>query len=83
LEEPFPEKPSEEILTSVLEGGQDDCRVDSCNSTQDELDYATYPHLTSDTVEAKRNQAEDIKKRLLQARPKKIDLNQARAFQPL
>jgi len=70
LEKPFPEKPSEEILTSVLEGGQSEYRVDSCNLTQDKVDYEDYPHLTCDALEAKRNQAEDIKKRLLQAQTK-------------
>jgi hypothetical protein len=70
LEKPFPEKPSEEILTSVLQGGQSEYRVDSCNLTQDKVDYEDYPHLTCDALEAKRNQAEDIKKRLLQAQTK-------------
>jgi putative DNA primase/helicase len=32
-----------------------------------EVDYSTFPHLTSDTIEAKRNQAEKIKLRLLEA----------------
>lgn len=32
-----------------------------------EVDYSTFPHLTSDTIEAKRNQAERIKLRLLEA----------------
>jgi hypothetical protein len=70
LEKPFPEKPSEETLTSVLEGGQSDYRVDSCNLTQDKVDYEDYPHLTCDNIDAKRNQAEDIKERLLKAQTK-------------
>jgi putative DNA primase/helicase len=32
-----------------------------------EIDYSTFPHLTSDTVEAKRNQAQTIRQRLLAA----------------
>ena len=32
-----------------------------------EVDYSTFPHLTSDTIEAKRNQALKIKLRLLEA----------------
>ncbi|MBD2130079.1 DUF3854 domain-containing protein [Microcoleus sp. ZQ-A2] len=32
-----------------------------------EVDYSTFPHLTSDTIEAKRNQAEKIKQLLLEA----------------
>ncbi|HEY9905331.1 MAG TPA: primase-like DNA-binding domain-containing protein, partial [Candidatus Sericytochromatia bacterium] len=76
LEKPFLEKPPEETLTSVLEGGQSDCRVDSYKLTQskanccDDPDYTSYPHLTSDTLEAKRNQAENIKERLLKAQTK-------------
>jgi hypothetical protein len=70
LEKPFLEKPSEETLTSVLEGGQSDYRVDSCNLTQDKVDYEDYPHLTCDNIDAKRNQAEDIKERLLKAQTK-------------
>jgi hypothetical protein len=70
LEKPFLEKPSEETLTSVLEGGQDEYRVDSCNLTQDKVDYGNYSHLTCDNIDAKRNQAEDIKERLLKAQTK-------------
>jgi putative DNA primase/helicase len=32
-----------------------------------QIDYSTYPHLTCDTIEAKRNQAEKIKQQLLEA----------------
>ncbi len=32
-----------------------------------EIDYSTYPHLTCNTIEAKRNQAEKIKQQLLEA----------------
>jgi hypothetical protein len=32
-----------------------------------ELDYSTFPHLTCNTIEAKRNQSEKIKQRLLEA----------------
>lgn len=32
-----------------------------------EIDYSTFPHLTCDTIEAKRNQASKIKQRLLEA----------------
>jgi putative DNA primase/helicase len=32
-----------------------------------ETDYSSYPHLTCDTTEAKRNQAEKIKQQLLEA----------------
>jgi hypothetical protein len=70
LSEPFLEKPSEEIFISVLEGGQDEYKVDSCNLTQDKVDYEDYPHLTCDNIDAKRNQAEDIKERLLKAQTK-------------
>lgn len=35
-----------------------------------ETDYSTFPHLTCDTIEAKRNQANEIKRRLLEARNK-------------
>jgi hypothetical protein len=70
LEKPFSEKPSEETLTSVLEGGQSNYRVDSYNLTQDKVDYEDYPHLTCDNIDAKRNQAEDIKERLLKAQTK-------------
>jgi putative DNA primase/helicase len=34
------------------------------------VDYEDYPHLTCDNIDAKRNQAEDIKERLLQAQTK-------------
>jgi putative DNA primase/helicase len=44
--------------------------VDSCNLTQDKVDYEDYPHLTCDNIDAKRNQAEDIKERLLKAQTK-------------
>jgi hypothetical protein len=37
LEKPFLEKPSEETLTSVLEGGQSNYRVDSCKVIQNEV----------------------------------------------
>ena len=70
LSEPFLEKPSEEIFISVLESGQDEYKVDSCNLTQDKVDYEDYPHLTCDNIDAKRNQAEDIKERLLKAQTK-------------
>jgi putative DNA primase/helicase len=33
-----------------------------------EIDYESYPHLTCDTIEAKRNQAQKIKRQLLQAK---------------
>ena len=32
-----------------------------------EIDYSSYPHLTCDTIEAKRNQAHSLKQRLLEA----------------
>jgi putative DNA primase/helicase len=32
-----------------------------------EVDYSTFPHLTCDSIEAKRNQSEKIKQRLLEA----------------
>lgn len=32
-----------------------------------EIDYSSYPHLTCDTIEAKRNQAQKLKQRLLSA----------------
>jgi hypothetical protein len=70
LDKPFLEKPTEQKLTSVFEGGQGECRVDSCNVTQDKPNYETYPHLTCDNIDAKRNQAEDIKGRLLKAQTK-------------
>jgi hypothetical protein len=70
LEEPPPEKIVTNASTGVSEGGQGDSRVDSCNLTQDKVDYEDYPHLTCDNIDAKRNQAEDIKERLLQAQTK-------------
>jgi hypothetical protein len=70
LEEPPLEKSLTVALTSISEGGQGEYKVDSCNLTQDNVDYEDYPHLTSDTLEAKRNQAEDIKERLLKAQTK-------------
>jgi hypothetical protein len=69
-EEPFLEKTSTSVLTPLLQGGQCESRVDSYNSAQYELNYATYPHLTCDTVEAKRNQSNEIKRRLLEASTK-------------
>jgi hypothetical protein len=70
LEEPPLKKSLTVALTDISQGGQSKCRVDSCNLTQDKVDYEDYPHLTCDALEAKRNQAEDIKKRLLQAQTK-------------
>jgi hypothetical protein len=70
LSEPSLEKSLTVALTDVLEGGQDESRVDSCVLIQGKVDYADYPHLTSDTLEAKRNQAENIKERLLKAQTK-------------
>ncbi len=70
LDKPFLEKPTEQKLTSVFEGGQGECRVDSCHLTQDKPNYENYPHLTCDNIDAKRNQAEDIKERLLKAQTK-------------
>jgi hypothetical protein len=70
LEEPPPEKIVTNASTGVSEGGQGDSRVDSCNLIQDKVDYEDYPHLTCDNIDAKRNQAEDIKERLLQAQTK-------------
>ncbi len=75
-EQPFLEKPSEETLTSVLVGGQSDCKVDSFNVVQsksnhcDEPDYTSYPHLTCDNIDAKYSQANEIKQRLLEATTK-------------
>jgi len=70
LEEPSLEKFSTVALTGVLKGGQSECRVDSVTLTQDNPNYEDYPHLTCDNIDAKRNQAEDIKERLLQAQTK-------------
>ena len=69
-EEPSLKKTSTFSLSEVLEGGQGESKVDSCTLAQDELDYASYPHLTSDTVEAKRNQSSEIRQRLLEASTK-------------
>jgi len=66
-EEPFLEKIFTVVLTPLSQGGQCEDRVDSCNSVQHEVDYNSYPHLTCDTIEAKRNQAGEIKQRLLKA----------------
>jgi hypothetical protein len=44
--------------------------VDSVTLAQDNPNYEGYPHLTCDNIDAKRNQAEDIKERLLQAQTK-------------
>ncbi len=70
LEEPSLEKFSTVALTGVLKGGQSECRVDSVTLTQGNPNYEDYPHLTCDNIDAKRNQAEDIKERLLQAQTK-------------
>ena len=70
LEELPAEKIVTDALTGVSRGGQSECRVDSCISPQDELDYTTYPNLTCDTVEANRNQANEIKQKLLTAHTK-------------
>ncbi len=70
LEELPAEKIVTDALTGVSRGGQSECRVDSGTSTQDIPNYEDYPHLTCNTLEAKRNQAEDIKERLLTANTK-------------
>jgi len=76
FEEPSLEKSLTVSLAGVSEGGQDEYRVDSCNLTQSKVncgdtpDYTSYPHLTCDNIDAKRNQAEDIKERLLKAQTK-------------
>jgi hypothetical protein len=76
FEEPSLEKSLTVALAGVSEGGQDEYRVDSCNLTQSKVncgdtpDYTSYPHLTCDNIDAKRNQAEDIKERLLKAQTK-------------
>jgi hypothetical protein len=70
LEKPFLENPTEEKLTSISEGGQGDYKVDSCDVTQDTPNYEDYPHLYCDNIDVKRNQAEDIKERLLKAQTK-------------
>jgi hypothetical protein len=70
LEELPPEKIVTDALTGVSKGGQGDYRVDSGALTQDKPNYEDYPHLTCDNIDAKRNQAEDIKERLLQAQTK-------------
>ena len=76
LEAPSLEKSLTVSLTDVSEGGQDEYKVDSCSLTQskanrcDTFDYTSYPHLTCDNIDAKRNQAEDIKERLLKAKTK-------------
>jgi hypothetical protein len=70
LEEPSLEKLSTVALTGISGGGQSECRVDSSTLTQNNPNYEDYPHLTCDNIDAKRNQAEDIKERLLQAQTK-------------
>jgi predicted P-loop ATPase len=53
---------------SVMEVDRSESDVKSRVTTTDPpVDYSSYPHLTSDTIEAKRNQAERIKLRLLEA----------------
>ncbi len=41
--------------------------TDPPSAPPQQIDYSSFPHLTCDTIEAKRNQAEKIKQRLLEA----------------